>query len=189
MKINIIKYALIALTVVLFGAFYLTYTSSSWIFSGTTEGVLYTGMVCHKVTRAGGAVEDYGCDKNVLTNVGKNHTTSQLFSEPTAVSATDIVDSMVLGNTSAPQDTDTSHPGKVSDCGLAEYSSLSWSSTGTSDGNVTANHQWTSSCNNVVVNTTGLETNGDTYFAGNSFTSVTLQANDQLTVTWYVWIT
>ena len=189
MKINMIKYALIALTVVLFGAFYLTFTGSSLIFSGTTEGVLYNGMVCHKVNRADGTSEDYGCNKNVLTNVGKNHTTSQLFSEPTAASATDIVDSMVLGNTSAPQASDTSHPGKIGVCGLAEYSSLSWSSTGTSDGNVTANHQWTSACNDVIVNTTGLETNGNTYFAGNSFTNVTLQANDQLTVTWYVWIT
>ena len=44
---------------------------------------------------------------------------------------------------------------------------------------------FTSDCNNVVTNVTRLGNNTD-YFAGSSFTSVTLQASDTLTINWSI---
>jgi hypothetical protein len=194
MKTQIYKYAIALLAVSLIGTSYALLNNQMYssIAAGTPQQMGYTGMVCREVTRTDGTVLDLGCYHNVLANNGKNLTTSQLFSKPSAASATDVVDTMQLGNTSAPLVTSATHPGLIAECGLDEYASLAWIGVGTAtdgNGNVSTNYRWTSTCDGVVVNTTGLLSNTNKYFAGNTFTSVTLQANDQLNVTWYVWIT
>lgn len=194
MKTQTYKYAIALLAVSLIGTSYALlnnqmYSSNA---AGTPQHMGYTGMVCREVTRYDGTIVDLGCYHNVLANNGKNLTTSQLFSKPSSASATDVVNTIQLGNTSAPAAASATHPGVIAECGLVEYASLAWINVGTAtdgNGNVSANYKWTSTCNGVVVNTTGLLSNTDKYFAGNTFTDVTLQANDQLNVTWYVWIT
>ncbi|MHA1971480.1 MAG: hypothetical protein ACTSW1_00725 [Candidatus Hodarchaeales archaeon] len=188
------KYLLLPVVMVLLGASFLAgqFTATPRFGTINSEGATHEGFACFKVIRADGTVEDLGCGHNTYMNVGKNVTSSQLFSKPTAASATNIVDTIVLGNGSSAENAAlTSHPGKITDCGLTE-ASVTWSMVPGSDGNVTASHEWTSTCDNVVVNTTGLETHAgdDKYFAGKDFTaSTTLQANDKLNVTWYVWST
>jgi len=194
MKINIEKFAIVILTVALLGMFSVMQTSNLMASSGSTQGVGYVGMVCREITRADGTFEDLGCNKNTLINKGKNYTTSQLTSTPDTADASDIISTIQLGNTSAPNAEDTTFQGVIGDCGLAEYTTLTWISqknnTGYSNGNVSTNYEWTSTCNSVVVNQTALvSADDDHYFAGNSFTDVTLQINDQLNVTWYVWVT
>lgn len=193
MKINIEKFAIVILTVALLGMFSVMQTGNLMASSGSTQYVGYVGVVCREITRADGTFEYLGCSRNTLINKGKNHTTSQLASTPSAASATDIIDTIQLANTTPPHAEESSLTGVISDCGLAEYASLSWieqkNNTGYSNGNISTNYEWTSTCNSVVVNTTALITNGNVYFAGNTFTDVTLQINDQLNVTWYVWVT
>lgn len=184
MKISKETYGIGILTVLLIGAISML-ASNSMTYSGSPVSLEYTGMVCQKVTRADGLVEDFGCNHNVLTNNGKNMIIYQLFQN---ASGSNNISSMVLGNGTQPAVGDATHPNKIAECGLTEYATLDWQNA-TGNGNVTANHQWTSTCDNILVNTTGLETAGNTYFAGNNFTSVTLQTSDQLTVTWYVWVT
>lgn len=74
-------------------------------------------------------------------------------------------------------------PGETTGCGLnATVGTVSdipgqW-------GNWTVYKQFTSSCDNRVVNTTRLQNNTDGNFSGNTFDTVTLDTNDQLTVNW-----
>jgi len=183
------KYAIAILALVILGMSYVILTGNLMVSSSTVEHVGYVGMVCPKVARVDGSVEDLGCYKNYLTYNGTNHTTSQLFSKPTSASATNIIDTMVLGNTTGMFEL-PEHPGNITSCGLTQVRTLVWDVVSGQNGNVTNATTWTSTCDNHVVNTTGLVTNSEMYFAGNNFsTSVTLQSNDQLTVTWYVWIT
>ena len=178
------------LTLVVLGMSYVIFTGNQVVPSEIAghAGIDYVGMVCPKVTRADGTVEELECKSNYLTYNGTNHTTSQLFSKPTAASATDIVDTLVLGNTTGNFE-QPEHPGNITDCGLTQVKPLVWSSVAGQSGNVSNATTWTSTCT-LVVNTTGLETNAGMYFAGNNFSSsVSLQPNDQLTVTLYVWVT
>lgn len=125
---------------------------------------------------------------NLLTDEGKKFLTSQMGGTPSAESANGV-DQILLGNTTAPVAGSTSHPGEITDCGLT-VQSITWSETST--GNMTGSYEWTSSCDNEVVNSTGLECSacGATidYFAGTTFTDTTLQSDDKLNITWYVWV-
>jgi len=184
------NYAIAILSMVILGMSYVILTNNLMTSTNTAEHVGYTGLVCPTVTRVDGTVEDLGCYKNYLTYNGTNHTTAQLFEWPYGASATNVVDTMTLGNTTGNFE-QSAHPGNITDCGLTQVKGLIWNaSTAGQSGNVTNSTTWTSTCDNHVVNTTGLATVDEMYFAGNNFsTSVTLQSNDQLTVTWYVWIT
>jgi hypothetical protein len=123
------------------------------------------------------------CKSNVITNNGKD-----LLKTALGQGAYIVVNHLALGNTSAPAATSTSHPGLISDCGLASADGTYYSE-GT--GNWTIGKTWTCTCaGGIVVNTTGLynDTNTGTYFAGTSFTSTTLQQNDQISVNYTIWI-
>jgi hypothetical protein len=81
----------------------------------------------------------------------------------------------------------------VGRCGLGR-ATAGVSNAGTS--NITLSYTFTSTCDNILINKTALYNisagcSGADHcmFAANNFTTVTLQTNDQLTVTWYVWVT
>jgi hypothetical protein len=195
------KYVIALLTVALLGTSYALLNNQMYAGAatgGSPQHVGYNGMVCHTVTRADGEVEDLGCNHNILFLVGKNFTTSQLFASPSAAGAA-IANISVGNGTTAPTDTwSAANFGGISNCDLAPSNTLAWinianATSGYIDasGNVSANHKWTATCGSGTgeeVNQTmiGLTTNA---FAANTFTNVFLQANDQLNVTWYVWIT
>jgi len=100
---------------------------------------------------------------------------------------------MMLGNGTSPSSdgSDTSLANKITECGLTQVTALTWRFSGIAQqhGNVTADYEWTSTCNGVKVNTTGLET-AETlkYFAGSNFTDATLNNGDKLNITWTIWI-
>ena len=93
----------------------------------------------------------------------------------------------VGGNTSALAATDTTLANEFAGSGLARAPGAV-TSIGT--GNWSVSKVWTASAT-AAVNTTGLFNNtaGGTLFAENYFTPVTLQANDQINVTWTIWVT
>ena len=146
-----------------------------------SDGIKYHSKVC--IYKNGKLVE---CGHNVLTDEGKEFIETELGTTP----STNSIDRMQLGNGSAPTSTSTSLDGLITTCGLSE-ASITWSSVGT--GNISASYEWTSTCDNIVVNTTGLKCSAcgasTDFFAGNSFTDVTLQTNDKINVTWYIWVT
>jgi hypothetical protein len=98
-------------------------------------------------------------------------------------SATPITKIAVANNTVAQSAADTSLQGEWTTCGLAAATGT-YVSAGTGAWNIT--YQWTSTCDNVIVNATGLynATGTNQLFAETTFTTVTLQTNDKLNVTW-----
>jgi len=196
------KYVIALLTVALLGTSYILLNNQMYATSAPTsvgQQSMYTGMVEVTVTNALGEELSHEISHNILVLAGKNFTTSQLFSAPSAAGATPI-ENISLGNgTTAPNQLETAaHFGGIADCALNPSNTLAWinipnATSGYIDGsgNVSANHKWTADCGSGTgerVNQTmiGLTTS---IFAVNTFTDVYLQANDQLNVTWYVWIT
>lgn len=147
----------------------------------------YHSMVC--VYKNG---EQVSCKPNLFTSIGKNITRDALL-YPRAVSNATTIS---VGNNTSPQaQGDTSLQGDYSKssniCGLTN-------GTGTItpdalvgvSGNWSISKTFTSTCNSVTVNATGLynSTVGGLLFAQANFTSVTLQSADQINVTWYIWV-
>lgn len=170
-KIKNLTILTIAIIVVVAGVGF----SSPNLPTSITENPKYHSMV--SVYKNGELIER---SHNVLTDEGKEFIEAELGTSP----STNVVDTMVLGNTTAPVAGDSTHPGEITDCGLSS-GSITWSSAGT--GNMTASYEWTSTCS-VIVNTTGLECSacgaGTDYFAGNSFTDANMEPDDKLNVTW-----
>jgi len=146
------------------------------------SGIDYAGTTCWKIVRADGTVEPLGCNKNVLTNAGKNAIENALANG--TVSEWKYI---ALGNSSTPTAGDTTLAGEIGDCGFAR-AEATYGHTG--DGNWTYEHQFTSTCDNIKVNTSAMfnDPSAGTMLCGNSFTSATLQTDDTLTVTWYIWV-
>lgn len=97
---------------------------------------------------------------------------------------------IALGNITAAQAvTDITLANEWIACSLQRTTNNAYTSIG--NGNWSISQVWTANASNCVVNTTGLfnATSGGVMFAQNNFTTVTLQANDQLNVTWTIWIT
>jgi hypothetical protein len=146
-----------------------------------------------------GPIVDQG--HNTVPNIGLNWTMDKLFATNT-VSGTPTV--IALGNNTNAEVTTlaninmTTNNSAIVDCGLAPatISGANLTRLSTSTANVSLSYIFINTCANaVIVNTTALYNqtgNGtsNTMFAGKNFAaSVTLQNNDQLNVTWYVWVT
>lgn len=165
----------------------------------TSQGINYRGYVVTQVTRANGAIEPaYFSKFDPLTTMG-----SQLIKGALNGSSYLNLTNITLANcTGAFALTDKELCGggvdPYVDDGAASATAIACS-MGPLDNNATMTsfagtpgawnltYQWTSTCGNVVVNATGLYnqtlgTNG--LVAEVNFTTVTLQANDKLNVTW-----
>jgi hypothetical protein len=154
---------------------------------GTPSSIEYHSEVCKNVIRySTGEIEDLGCTPNIVTNAGLNHL-KEFLGQGNAGSVNASI--ITVGNGTAPVAASTTLNNEITDCGFSRQGAT-YTSIGT--GNWSLTKTWTDvSCNGLVVNTTALfnaSTSG-TMFAGNSFTSVTLQSNDQLNVTWTIWVT
>jgi len=149
----------------------------------STAPIDYHAVVCKKVIRADGTVEDLGCDHNVITNVGLDHIKYLLGTGITSEACKYIA----LGNGTAPTSTSTSLDAEITVCGLTRTAG-SYTSNGV--GNWTISNTWTSTCDGIAVNTTALfnATSAGTMFAGDSFTTSTLNTNDQIQVSWTIWV-
>ena len=143
------------------------------------EAPKYHSMVC--VWKNGELVE---CKHNVLFDSGKDLIKTILGDSGSG----GPVKTIALCNASAgcaePTAAGTETYNEFSSCGLAPATGT-YSSNGV--GNWSIQKTFTATCDDLVTNVTRIG-NGTTYFAGASFTSVTLQTNDQLTVTWTIWV-
>lgn len=75
---------------------------------------------------------------------------------------------------------------RYTSCGL-QATNGAYASLGV--GNWSVANTFTATCDGLLTNTTRLMAGPTTLFAGNSFTLVTLQTNDQLTINWTIWVT
>ena len=148
------------------------------------EGLKYTGYVC--VYKNDQLVE---CKHNLITSWGKDaienvmangvflNITNISIANSTAVGGQVVADTILQGQYNA-----STSPA----CGMAPTTNVLYWSAGIGAWNIS--YQWTSACDLVTVNATGLSngTNGaaNQLFAETTFTSVTLQTNDRLNVTW-----
>ena len=125
---------------------------------------------------------EIGCDSNVITNDGLNHIKYLIGS---GVSS-GAVDYIALGNGTAPTQSSTNLSGEITNCGLSR-SQGTYLSNGV--GNWSIYKTFTSTCNNVVVNTTALfnATSGGIIFAGDNFTDVNMQNGYQIQIYWTIW--
>jgi len=150
------------------------------------ESPKYEAVVHVTVERPGvGVIYEYS-GHNVLTNSGKEFIEQELGDSGSAT--TEVANVIALGNGSAPTATSTSLDSEITGCGLAKATGT-YTDDGIGQWNITK--QFTSTCNNELVNTTALYTSASsTMFAGDAFSSgVTLQSGDQITVTWNIQIT
>ena len=149
----------------------------------SSEGINYHSEVC--VYKNG---QEVGCSHNVLYNTGKDLIKSYL--GDTGGSG-DEVDQIELCNATAgcgvpAADASESYTA-MSGCGVDQATGV-YSSNG-GNGNWSLSAVFTASCSNVMTNVTRLKNTAGTNFAGNNFSVVTLQPNDQINVTWTIWVT
>ena len=176
------------LTILVVGVFAFSSQSTPNPSPNSVGGISYGSNVCKQVIRADGTREPVECSHNVLYDTGRNMTRDLLGN--TGGDGTEI-DEILLCNASTadggcgvPVKDQTENFIVYSACGLTN-------ATGTYNevltGNWTISNEFTSTCDNVVVNATRLA-NGSAYFAGNNFTLVTLQQNDRLLINWTIYI-
>ncbi len=141
----------------------------------TGQGIGYKGSVC--VYKNGELVE---CDHNVLYDTGADMV------RDTLINPSDAVDYIELCNATAGCGT----PGAAKTEDYTAYTAAGLSAAqGTTTvlgdtGNWTVTQTFTATDNNLLVNATRLQNSSGDDLAGNSFTLVTLQSNDQLTINW-----
>ena len=147
--------------------------------------VFYNSMVCIKVKRANGEVEDLGCEHNILYDSGKELIEDLLGNTGSGGPANVIALCDASLGCGEPVADASETFNEITSCGLAPATGT-YQSVGT--GNWTISHTFTSTCDNVQTNVTRLRTGTGTNFAGRSFTLATLQKDDQLQITWYIWV-
>jgi len=164
---------------------------STHVTNPSEEGLKYGSSVCVEKND-----ELVSCGENTLTDAGKNLIQDYLI----GAARTNISYIAICNNTNTSADGggdscaqpavgNTVLAGEYFACGLTRASGTL---TDQGTGNFSYAYTFTSLCDDVVSNVTGLfnSTSGlGTYFAGNNYTNVTLQTDDELTVTWYVWVT
>jgi len=126
------------------------------------------------------------CSHNVLYNNGKEMIEARLGNGGSGsilnISLCNATDSPGCG---APVAAMTEAFNNFTNCGLNAQNGA-YGDLGT--GNWSVAKTFTSTCDNVVTNATRIMNATGSPFAGNSFTSVTLQTNDQLTINWTIWV-
>lgn len=148
----------------------------------------YNSNVCVSHLSPEGEVLSEECGHNVLYTTGQNHIKALLNGSTTTNEAALTIS---LCNATAGCGTPVAAASEAytaySNCGLTAAAGTAASGTG--NGNWTVSKTFTSTCDNVITNSTRLITAGSINFAGNPFTLVTLQNQDQLLVTWNIWVT
>jgi hypothetical protein len=143
----------------------------------TGENLKYTGVACvYKNDQL------IGCYHNLITNNGKN-----LIKQDMMGTATVTLNQIAIANNTVAQSaSDTTLQGEWTTCGLAKATGTL---TDIGVGNWSINYQWTSTCNNAIVNATGIyDSVSNTLFAETTFPTTTLQANDKINITYYTWV-
>lgn len=152
-----------------------------------TESQYIRGNVCvyknewNKITNTYGGQELVGCDHNVVYSAGLNMTRDCLGS-----GACGAITTIALCNASGPCGTPVAAQSEsfteYTNCGLSAgagtYAVL------TPNGNWSVFRTFTSTCNAVNTTSAKLRNATNSNFSSNTFTVVTLQNNDQITLNW-----
>lgn len=135
------------------------------------------------VTRTNGDVENLGWFHNVFTNAGKEAVEQILANQVSYGNFTYIGLCNLTAGACTIAVADTVILNNFTSCGMAKTAGTV-GNLGT--GNWSIYNEFTSSCNNVQTNMTGLlnQTNGGTLLAEVAFTDVTLQTGDKLAINW-----
>ena len=122
-----------------------------------------------------------GCHHNIVVNTGLNMIKTSLKD-----GTVNQLNQLALGDGAAPTATDTALPGIISanGCGIGTIDS----SKDNGVGNFSVWKTWTAT-GTQTINSTGLyKSDGTTFFGGSTFTETTLQANDQITTNYTIWV-
>lgn len=167
------------LSVILLNSFFSTSVSSD----SSNSLLSYHSSVC--VFKNGELVGE--CKHNLLYDNGKNITRDTLGSVAGAV-----IQNISLCNATAgcgaPLAAGSETFNTFNSCGMAS-SQGTYNTITATPGNWTITKTFTATCDSIVTNVTRLTNVTGGIFAGNTFTSVTLQTNDQLTINWTLMIT
>lgn len=149
----------------------------------TSDSIGPHGYVVVTVNREGQEVYRHE-DHNLITNAGKDFISAQLGSTSPSSNGANYI--ALTTNSAAPAATDTTLTGEISSGGLQRqqgtYAHTNGQNTYTISKTFTANGTHTN------VQKAGLFTasSGGTMMAENTFSPVSLAANDQLTITWTI---
>lgn len=150
---------------------------------GLNETIHYSASVNWKVYRDGVLIHDY-TNHNLLTNEGKEFIEAELGNSGT----TDEVQYVAMSNDgTAPAAGDTTCPSEITTNGL-ERALGAYTSTGTGVWTISKTFTATGaqSAQKSCLLTDATAGEPDTLFAESLMTSVSLQTNDQVTVTWTI---
>lgn len=174
------KLSVLALIPVIMLAGFLLFNSSQ--ISSAPQPFKYKGVVCSYVQR-GGEWQLVGCNHNLITNVGKDWIENILAHGGTFANVTVIA---LANNTVAQSASDTALQGEWTTCGLTRAQANSFTDNGY--GNWSISYTWTATCDELIVNATGLYTNEATpkLFAETTLPKVILYNGDNYKVTWTI---
>jgi hypothetical protein len=141
-----------------------------------SSGFKYHGEVCAWVND-----KLIGCNHNLITNAGKDVVYYALTGS--LQNATYIA---VANNTVAQSASDTALQGEWTTCGLAKGPAESIVRNGY--GNWTITKSWTVTCDNVIVNATGLYNATGPLFAETTIPLHYLYSSDILRISWTIWV-
>ena len=151
--------------------------------NSNNQELVYNSQVC--ISKNNELIE---CNSNVLTTNGSN-LIKLVLGSGTSSSAIDYIAlcnaTAGCGSASASSTTlENEYAGGGLERAQGDYSS-------NGDGNWTISETFTATADNLLTNKTGIfnATSGGTLFAENTFTLVTLQTNDLLTINWTIWVT
>jgi hypothetical protein len=139
-------------------------------------GLKYHGEVCVWVND-----KLVGCNHNIITNGGKDVVYYALTGS--LQNATYIA---VANNTVAQSAADTSLQGEWTTCGLAKGPADSIVKN--NYGNWTITKSWTVTCDNVIVNATGIYNATGPLFAETTIPTHYLYSTDVLRISWTIWV-
>lgn len=174
-KIWLVPIALVLIVIALVQIVAVVFSSRP---TSLAEGIKYGGAFC--VYKNNKLIE---CKENMITNRGKDLIKMDMMG--TAVVTLDKL--AIANNTVAQSPADTNLQGEWTTCGLARATGTL---TSVGVGNWSISYQWTSTCNNAIVNATGIynTTAPGNLFAQTTFATATLQTNDKINVTYYIWV-
>ena len=175
MKMKIFLTVLSLVVLVSTVIFFLPFSDSSVV----SEKIKYKGFVCAEVKRGNSSEwELVGCNHNLITNTGKDMVMAML-----VYGGQSNVTYIAVANNTVPQSaSDTSLQGEWTTCGLERQPANEV--TINDIGNWSIAYTWTVTCDNVIVNATGLYNSTGGLFAETTLPQTYLYNTDQLKVTW-----
>lgn len=145
-----------------------------------SDSITYHSNVC--VYKNGELIQ---CSHNLLYDTGKNAIRSVLGTagNPGPWLNISLCNATNMTGCAVPVAGGTENYEQINTCGL---NAQSGTYAADATGNWSVSKTFTASCNNLNINSTRLMNTTGGLFAGNSFTTTTLQTNDQITVNWSI---